>query len=565
MVEEGFLKNLLGAALVSAGGEVPLNHVQQILRKNFDIELPSVENHVALEKYLVTRFADICRVKRAADGHFVVRVLRLPSISHLLPSGYDEPEFEPLGMAESEPLKFEGAPAPLRNGTKVQPSRVSTVIPPNPPEHRNKKEPRAGEVRSPLPASLAKQARRFETAVYQDEADAAALLPNLENQLAEECFVRHLIEPTFQTTNSGAAFREVFCVATWGNEKIQSHPGFFCTEAGAKTNVIKKILTGIDALAPKVLQCQSSMSPGDVDSTPGFEGPKPNFGEVSEEISLSTKTNLTGQESRPIEQEFRSDSSQPGGFAVSVENRNGTQDGVTFFSGESASSDLPEESGQRASVALDDIFEEPDQSVGNKSQVALPSSEPSSELVPQIDMDQPSTHGYLSCVLEDRSLMVQVKGPGLEKWERQTYAFNPKSPTTEIVPFRWYVVHIAEGDDVRFYDRAMCVSEDGPQYDDRGFVYINFPDNGYSEYVDPSMVFDLKNYDEIDRLPAQALQIHAVGLTGRTPIEELSVAHPPHHDVLFLPAHRSQCFMSSCNLDVPHVYIYDTVTKRVLC
>ena len=74
MVNNDFLKTMLGAALVSEGGEVRLDSVQSMLREKFEVELPSASNHDALEKYLVKNFSNICRVKKAKDGHSVVRV-----------------------------------------------------------------------------------------------------------------------------------------------------------------------------------------------------------------------------------------------------------------------------------------------------------------------------------------------------------------------------------------------------------------------------------------------------------------------------------------------------------
>mgnify|MGYP001506857104 CR=1 FL=1 len=64
-------------------------------------------------------------------------------------------------------------------------------------------------------------------------------------------------------------------------------------------------------------------------------------------------------------------------------------------------------------------------------------------------------------------------------------------------------MQVTEGNDVRFEDRAICVSADGPLYDERGFVLLRFPDNGYDDFVDPRTVFELGNYEEIDRLPPQ--------------------------------------------------------------
>lgn len=60
-----------------------------------------------------------------------------------------------------------------------------------------------------------------------------------------------------------------------------------------------------------------------------------------------------------------------------------------------------------------------------------------------------------------------------------------------------------EVEDVQFFDRAMCLSEDGPYYDERGFVQLNFPDNGYTDFIDPNAVFSLINYEEISRVPPQ--------------------------------------------------------------
>lgn len=74
MVKEDIVKSLLGAALVWAGGQVRLDRVEALLREKFDMELPLVSNEATLEKYLAANFSDICRLKKAADGHLVVRV-----------------------------------------------------------------------------------------------------------------------------------------------------------------------------------------------------------------------------------------------------------------------------------------------------------------------------------------------------------------------------------------------------------------------------------------------------------------------------------------------------------
>lgn len=243
------------------------------------------------------------------------------------------------------------------------------------------------------------------------------------------------------------------------------------------------------------------------------------------------------------------------------------------------------------------------------------------DLEPRIDMEQPVSQGYVTHVSPEGYFVAQIKGPGLTRWERQTFAFDPQSPAEkvcdctdrkvtmehrkhstfsfrhlnkiplqQIEPLRWYVAHVKEPSGVDFFDRVMCMAEEGPYRDERGFLQLYFPDNGYEDFVDPSMVFDLENYDEINRVPVQVgnssfrtpdnqrgdkvltpfrhlqgVRIHAVGLTGRTPIEELRTAHPSSHHMLFLPADRSNCFMADCAVDVPHVYIYDITSKRVLC
>ena len=78
MVRDDFLMTMFGAALVSEGGEVPLDHVESLMREKFEVEFHPLgsnsKDHATLAKYLVANFSDICRVKRASDGHFVVRV-----------------------------------------------------------------------------------------------------------------------------------------------------------------------------------------------------------------------------------------------------------------------------------------------------------------------------------------------------------------------------------------------------------------------------------------------------------------------------------------------------------
>lgn len=59
------------------------------------------------------------------------------------------------------------------------------------------------------------------------------------------------MEPTFKTSSVGGDPKEAFCVATWGQEKFQSHPGVFATEEGAKASVIKKMLMCMDEFAQR--------------------------------------------------------------------------------------------------------------------------------------------------------------------------------------------------------------------------------------------------------------------------------------------------------------------------
>ena len=75
-------------------------------------------------------------------------------------------------------------------------------------------------------------------------------------------------------------------------------------------------------------------------------------------------------------------------------------------------------------------------------------------------------------------------------------------------------MHIEEGPDVEFFDRVMCMDAKGPTKDDRGFVKLHFPDNGYENYVDPSKVFHLDNHEEINRVPIQVSDDHETMSAG---------------------------------------------------